>query len=106
LFDPVKGELIDSIQGHLNAAFGISFSADGKRLISQHAGRDAVKLWDVSTRQELLTLSGAGSVLRAAQWSADGNVILTGRQWQTWRAPTWAEIAAAEAKEKMEGKQP
>jgi serine/threonine protein kinase/WD40 repeat protein len=105
LFDPVKGELIDSIQGHLNAAFGIKFSADGKRLISQHGGHDAVKLWDVGTRQELLTLSGTGSILRAAHWSADGNVILAGTQWQTWRAPTWDEIAAAEAKEKMESKQ-
>ena len=41
-----------------------------------------------------------------ARWSADGDVILAGTPWQAWRAPSWEEIAAAEAKEKTEVKQP
>ena len=106
LFDPAKGELIESLHGHLNAAFGVAFSPDGRRLISASGGREAVKLWDVGTRQELLTLAGTGSVLDAARWSADGDVILAGPPWQAWRAPSWEEIAAAEAKEKTEIKQP
>ena len=28
--------------------------------------------------------------------SADGDVIVAGAPWQTWRAPSWEEIAAAE----------
>jgi WD40 repeat protein len=32
-------------------AFGVAFSPDGRRLISASGGREAVKLWDVSTRQ-------------------------------------------------------
>ena len=99
LFDPAKGELIESLHGHLNAAFGIAFSPDGRRLISTSGGREAVKLWDVGTRQELLTLGGTGSILDAARWSADGDVILAGPPWQAWRAPSWEEIAAAEAKD-------
>ena len=76
LFDPAKGELIESLHGHLNAALGIAFSPDGRRLISASGGREAVKLWDVGTRQELLTLAGTGSTaLYAARWSADGDVI-------------------------------
>ena len=106
LLDPAKGELIEILHGHLNAAAGIAFSPDGRRLISAFGGREAVKLWDVGTRQELLTLVGAGSYLAAATWSADGDVILVGAPWQSWRAPSWAEIAAAEAKEKAEAKQP
>ena len=105
LFDPAKGEF-KSIDGHQNAAFGIAFSADGRRLISTSGGRETVKLWDVGTRQELLTLTGTGSLLYAARWSADGDVILAGAPWQAWRAPSWEEIAAAEAKEKTEIKQP
>ena len=54
----------------------------------------------------LLTLGGTGSLLVAAIWSADGDVILAGAPWQAWRAPSWEEIAAAEAKEKAEGRQP
>ena len=99
LFDPAKGELIEPIHGHLNAAFAMAFSPDGRRLISASGGREAVKLWDVSTRQELLTLSGTGSTLYEAHWSADGDVILAGDPWQAWRAPSWEEIAAAEAKD-------
>ena len=68
--------------------------------------REAVKLWDVGTRQELLTLDGADPYLTKARWSADGNVILAGPPWQAWSAPSWEEIAAAEAKEKPETKKP
>ena len=106
LLDPAKGELIKTLHGHLNAAFGLAFSSDGRRLISAFGGREAVKLWDVGTGQELLTLAGTGSFLGDAGWSADGDVILVGAPWQVWRAPTWAEINAAEAKEKAETKQP
>ena len=54
----------------------------------------------------LLSSAGTGSTLFAARWSADGDLILAGWPWQTWRAPSWEEIAAAEAKEKAEIKQP
>jgi serine/threonine protein kinase/WD40 repeat protein len=100
LFDPVKGELIEAVHGHLTAIFGLAFSADGRRLVSSSGGREAVKLWDVETRQELLTLSGTGSTLGSARWTDDGDVILAGSPWQAWRAPSWDEIATAEAKEK------
>jgi eukaryotic-like serine/threonine-protein kinase len=106
LFDPAKGELIGSLRGHLNGVFGIAFSADGRRLISASGGREAVKLWDVGTRQELLTLGGTGSSLDAARWSADGDVILAGPPWQAWRAPSWEEIEVAEAKLGKERQQP
>jgi hypothetical protein len=65
-------------------------------LISSSGGREAVKLWDVGTRQELLTLPGAGSLLLGAAWSADGDTILAGEPWQIWSAPSWEEIAVTE----------
>jgi WD40 repeat protein len=96
-FDPQTGELLASVHGHLNAAFGLGFSPDGRRLISASGGRESVKLWDVETKQELLTLSGAGSLLLSAAWNPDGDVIVAGPPWQAWRAPSWEEIDAAEA---------
>jgi len=96
-FDPQKGELLASVHGHLNAAFGLAFSPDGRRLISASGGRDSVKLWDVESEQELLTLSGAGSLLLSAAWNPDGDVIVAGPPWQAWRAPSWEELDAAEA---------
>src|SRR6266576_942748 len=82
LFDPFNGELIESLHGHLNGASCVAFSPDGRRLISTSGGREAVKLWDVGNRQELLTLGGTGSLLEAARWSADGDMILAGPPWQ------------------------
>jgi WD40 repeat protein len=99
LFDPAKGELIESVPAHLNGANSVAFSPDGQRLISTSTGWEAVKLWYVGTRQELLTFRGTGSTLMTARWSADGDVILAGAPWQAWRAPSWEEIAAAEAKD-------
>ncbi len=106
LFNPANGKWIEDLHGHLNAVSGLAFSADGRRLISAFGGQEAVKLWDVGTWQELLTLGGTGSYLNAARWSADGDVILAGAPWQAWRAPSWEEIAAAEAKEKPEAQRP
>jgi hypothetical protein len=116
LFDAAKGELKDSFYGHLSTTGGLAFSPDGRRLFSTNNGREAVKLWDVDTGQELLTLAGADAHLENARWSADGDVILAGPPWQAWSAPSWEEIAAAEARDppssdfggqgKMESKQP
>jgi WD40 repeat protein len=106
LLDPAKGKLEESLRGHLVIATRSAFSPDGRRLISTYSGKEAVKLWDVGIRQELLTLEGADSGVSAAGWSTDGNVILAGPPWQAWIAPSWEEIAAAEAREKAEIKQP
>jgi WD40 repeat protein len=106
LFDPTKAELIESLRGQLNAPFGLNFSPDGRRLICGGIAREAIKLWDVGTRQEILTLAGTGSRLDVAQWTADGDVILAGPPWQAWRAPSWEAIAGAEAKETKEVQRP
>jgi serine/threonine protein kinase/WD40 repeat protein len=107
LLDPALRKSIDSLRGHLIVACSSAFSPDGRRLFSTDRREEAVKLWDVGTRQELLTLAGTDSVLNGVpRWSADGNVILAGPPWQAWSAPSWEEIAAAEAKEKTESKKP
>jgi len=106
LFDAAKGEWKDSFYGHLNTAGGIAFSPDGRRLFSTRNGGEAVKLWDVGTGQELLTLAGDDTYLGMARWSADGDVILAGPPWQAWSAPSWEEIAAAEAKDPTSSERP
>jgi WD40 repeat protein len=98
--------LIEDLRGHLSAAFGVAFSKDGRRLMSACGGQEAVNLRDLGTRQELLTLSAPSPALLFAAWSADGDTILVGVPWQAWRAPSWEEIAAAEAKEKAAAQQP
>jgi WD40 repeat protein len=106
LFDPAKREEIEPLYRHMNAAFGIAFSPDGRRLISGGGGREAIKLWDVATRQELLTLAGTGSFIHTAIWCAEGDVILAGAPWQMWRAPSLADIEKADARDKSPARQP
>jgi WD40 repeat protein len=97
IFDSRTGQFISNMDGHLNGAQGMFFTADGRRLISTSTAKEAAKIWDASTWQELLTLSGGGSHSEFPLVSADGDTIITGPPWQTWTAPSWEEIAAAEA---------
>jgi hypothetical protein len=72
-------------------------------------GDEALKIWDVGSRQELLTLGASTDVFRTPKFSPNGNVLGSMQQYgllHLWRAPSLVEIAAAEAKEKHEFKQP
>ena len=90
-----------SLHGHLQAVWAIVYSPDGNRLASIGSNAEAVKLWDVETRQELLTLPGIGGLLREATFSDDGSTLVVGSDGQPglcqfWRAPTLKEIEEIE----------
>jgi WD40 repeat protein len=77
----------------------LALSPDGRRLA---AGGSPVRLWDPATQQQVALLK-APDVPRALAFSADGNMLVfVGDQTlQTWRAPSWAEIEAAEKKTEL-----
>jgi len=88
-----------TLSGFLMGVHGVAFSPDGKRLAASSNATEAFKLWDIDSRQELLTLEGQGSRLNPAAFSPDGNAlgaVSEQGQLQIWRAPSWAEIEAAE----------
>jgi WD40 repeat protein len=87
----------------------VAFSADGTRLALGSDGREAVKLWDVASLEDVATLGARGSVFLSTKFSPDGNVLGSLNDsgiLYLWRAPSWDEINAAEEKEKSESKQP
>jgi WD40 repeat protein len=107
------------LRGFLLGAHSVAFSPDGDRLVAGSGGQEAVKIWDLATQQELLTFAGSGNLFAFTRCSPDGNTILSINDEHLvhlWRAPSWAEIEAAEAKgppspgsggqEKVETKQP
>jgi WD40 repeat protein len=98
-YDPVKGQRIASLRVDLAVPSTVAFSPDRDRVMTTRRGQDTVKIWDLSTQQELLTLSGIASSLSGLIWTGDGNVVLAGPPWQAWSAPSWDEIAATEANE-------
>jgi WD40 repeat protein len=99
-----------TLRGFLNAVFSVAFSPDSKRLATGGSNPDdTVKLWDVDSWQEMLTLEGTGSLFKLTAFSPDGNAIGSMSRdgiLHVWQAPSWAEINAAEAKEKAQIRQP
>ncbi len=64
------------------------------------SGLEAVKIWDVESQEELLTLPAQGSMHHRTAFSRDGHVLGSmndTRQLHLWRAPSWEEIEAAES---------
>ncbi|HZM06562.1 MAG TPA: serine/threonine-protein kinase [Candidatus Saccharimonadales bacterium] len=94
-----------TLGGFLLGAHSVAFSPDGKRLAIGSNGKEALKLWNTASWQEVITLQGEGSLFWRTAFSADGNVLGSLNANGTlylWRAPSLAEINAAEAKEKAE----
>jgi WD40 repeat protein len=94
---------IATLRGFLQGVHSVAFSPDGLRLVTGGTGKEAIVLWDVESHEELLTLEGQGSVFVPTSFSPDGNVIGSMNRPDTqrsilhlWRAPSWAEIEAAE----------
>jgi len=57
----------------------------------------------------VVNLSAPGGLFQTVGFSPDGSTVFAieyGSAAYFWRAPSWEEIAAAEAKEKPESKQP
>jgi WD40 repeat protein len=90
---------LETLRGFLLGAHSVKFSPDGKRLVAGSNRPEAAKLWDVETRQEVLTLNGEGSVFGPIAFSPDGNSIMAINSYDLchiWTAPSWDEISAQE----------
>jgi WD40 repeat protein len=99
IWDPSSFQPIAAFKGHMQGAHGVAFSPDGRRLATSGNSRDVVKLWDLPNHRELMTLSGQGSMFSFVAFSPDGQWLAacSGEgQLHLWRAPSWAEIEAAE----------
>jgi tetratricopeptide (TPR) repeat protein len=69
----------------------LAFSPDGKRLVSASSD-GTVKLWDVTTGQEALTLTGHTGAVISVAFSPDGKQLVTGsedKMVKLWDARPW-----------------
>jgi WD40 repeat protein len=80
--------------------WGAALSSNNGRLATGgHGPGNAVVLWDLSARQPLLSLPGNGRFFFHIAFSPDENTLVAISMSGTaelWRAPSWAEIEAAE----------
>jgi WD40 repeat protein len=81
-------------------AVGVAFSPDGRRFATGGNTHDAVKLWDVESHRDVMTLAGEGSLFSAIAFSPDGQWLAASSEisghLHLWHAPSWEEIEAAE----------
>jgi WD40 repeat protein len=90
---------VGQLKGFLLGVHSVTFSPDGTRLATGSGGFEAIKLWDVRSRRELLNLEGQGSLFNRIQFSSCGDSLGSGSARgpvHIWRAPSWEEIEAAE----------
>ncbi|HJQ81793.1 MAG TPA: WD40 repeat domain-containing protein, partial [Lacipirellulaceae bacterium] len=91
----------------LPGGHSIAFSPDGRRLAISGGEEKAVGVWDLESRRQLVALASDGSGGRGVGFSPDGNVIgaVNSRgDMFLWRAPTFEEIAAVEARRQKENR--
>jgi WD40 repeat protein len=108
VWDAATWQPVATLGGILYGVHSLAFSPDGKRVAVLSDDKEALKLFDTESWQDVLTLGGRGTGVDVA-FSPDGTVIgwsSTTGNLHLWRAPTWEEINAAEAQDKMEVQQP
>jgi len=66
-----------TLKGHSDDVYSVSFSPDGKRIVS--GSSDAtLKVWDAQTGQETLTLKGHSKAVHSVSFSPDGKQLVSG----------------------------
>ncbi|MBI5770111.1 MAG: hypothetical protein HZA93_20215, partial [Verrucomicrobia bacterium] len=103
IWDTRTFQPVHTITGSTQAMKGTLFSADGQRLVITSSGTEAVRLWDTVGWHQLITLEASGTIFSWAKFSPDGNTLAAMNRFgylHLWRAPSWAEIEAAEQRGK------
>ncbi|MFL5244097.1 MAG: WD40 repeat domain-containing protein [Gemmataceae bacterium] len=65
------------LSGHKDVIFGLAFSPDGKTLASSGYDR-LIKLWDVATGKEIMTLKDHSDTVYGLAFSPDGKMLASG----------------------------
>jgi eukaryotic-like serine/threonine-protein kinase len=100
LWDVATRSELATLRGHSIWVWSAAFWGDSRRVATGGStAKDAVILWDTVAQRELLSLPAEGQFFVNLLVSQDGNTLvatsLDGHA-HFWRAPSWAEIEAAE----------
>ncbi|WP_342747344.1 hypothetical protein [Hydrococcus rivularis] len=77
LWDLATGREIATLSGHTDRVSAVTFSSDGKTLISGSWDK-TIKLWKINNTQEICTLKGHSDEVMSIAISPDGKTIISG----------------------------
>jgi WD40 repeat protein len=93
------GQQLLTLKGHFREVMSVSFSPDGKQLVSGSDDK-SVKLWDATTGKETLTLNGHTARVMTVTFSADGKRVASGgydKLAKVWDATSGKEVTSVTA---------
>ena len=100
VWDMETAEPLRMMRVFLQSPHCVVFSPDGCRLAAGSSGREAVKLWETATWQEVLTLAGEGTMFRFVAFSPDNQTLMARNNQgllHIWSAPSPEAIDKADA---------
>lgn len=77
LWDTSNGKHLGTLAGHKQAIWSVAFSPDGKTLATSSVD-GTLRLWNVASRRELLSIEEPGTNLSNLRFSPDGNYLVGG----------------------------
>jgi WD40 repeat protein len=86
--------IANTLEGHSNYINALAISSDGQTLVSGSADK-TIKIWNISTGQEVHTLKGHSNYVNALVISSDGQTLVSGSADKTikvWNISTGKEI--------------
>jgi WD40 repeat protein len=107
IMDVATSHTVATLHGHNLVLTRLEYSPDGTRLLSSTIGSEPVKVWNAASWMEVARLEPPSGVYYAGPgFTSDGSTIVVGASrfgggWSAsrlFRAPSWEEIAASEAK--------
>ncbi|WP_051799506.1 nSTAND1 domain-containing NTPase [Catenuloplanes japonicus] len=88
-----------SFRGHRDAVWSVAFSADGRLLATSGQDGDGVRIWDVPTGREIVTVRGHGASAEQVLFTPDGHLVSAHGDGtvRIWRCPTCGPISEVRA---------
>ena len=77
IWDAASGQQLQQLEGHDDEVNSVSFSQDGKRIVSGSWDRSG-RIWDAASGQQLQQLEGHEREVTSVGFSTDGKRIVSG----------------------------